>query len=454
MRLKGGHNIVLRGRPSSSVVELPEPEVLFLPLRSRRFVFSELCVREGERVRTGQTLARDRANFGVPLIAPRAGTVRLDSAQDHVALENITKEPEKTHHPGKDIQNVPKVMNRHKLLTLGAWQFLFDAHTGALPDPLGTPRAVIVSTLSLEPFAARGDVQLRMGLSNFAGGLEHIRALLGHQLIHLMLPDVKSGFAHYMQETLRGYAWLKLVTVPLRNPFDNPAILARALGLRAKRGQPVWGLRTEGVLAVDRALTHSRPCTDRIVSLGGPGVSEPTHIRAVPGYPLRDILSPRVSPVPVRVLDGGVLTGEVIAHGQLGLGAECSGLTVLPERTEREFMGFLRPGWGRHSYSRCFLSALRRSFPGRLTTAMHGARRACVSCGFCDEVCPSGIMPQLIHKYLYQGALEEAERAGIDLCVGCGLCSYVCPSKIGLRRQFLDAREAIRSELRPKEASV
>ena len=449
MRLKGGHNIVLRGRPSSSVVELPEPEVLYLPLRSRRFVFSELCVREGERVRTGQTLARDRANFGAPLIAPRAGTVRLDSAQDHVTLENIVKEPEEAHH----LQDVPEGTKRSKLLTLGAWQFLCDAHTGALPDPLGTPRAVIVSTLRLEPFAARGDAQLRGGLSSFASGLEHIRALLGRSPVYLVLPDIQSDFARRVRETLCGYAWLRTVAVPLRNPFDNPAILARALGLRAEPGRPVWAVRTEGVLAVDRALTVSRPCTDRIVSLGGPGISKPTHIRAVPGYPLRDILSPRVSQAPVRVLDGGVLTGEVIAHGQLGLGAECSGLTVLPEHTEREFMGFLRPGWGRHSYSRCFLSALRGPFAGRLTTAVHGARRACVSCGFCEEVCPSGIMPHLIHKYLYQDALEDAERAGIELCVGCGLCSYVCPSKIGLCRQFLDAQEAIRAELHPEEAS-
>ena len=129
------------------------------------------------------------------------------------------------------------------------------------------------------------------------------------------------------------------------------------------------------------------------------------------------------------------------------------GLTVLAEHTERELLGFMRPGFTRRSYSPTFMSALRPAFSERLNTALHGERRPCVSCGFCEEVCPAGIMPHLIHKYLYQDALEEAEQAGADLCVGCGLCSFVCPSKIELRRQMADAAEQIKQELHPVETA-
>ena len=112
----------------------------------------------------------------------------------------------------------------------------------------------------------------------------------------------------------------------------------------------------------------------------------------------------------------------------------------------------MRPGFDRRSYSNCFLSLLRGRFRERLDTAMRGEGRPCVSCNFCEEVCPAGIMPHLIHKYLYQDALEEADAAGVDLCVGCGLCSYVCPSKIELRGQLLEARERIQQELHTQEA--
>jgi Na+-transporting NADH:ubiquinone oxidoreductase subunit A len=130
----------------------------------------------------------------------------------------------------------------------------------------------------------------------------------------------------------------------------------------------------------------------------------------------------------------------------LGIDTECRGLTVLPELQEREFLGFIRPGWDRSSYAACYLSSLRDKFRERLSTGLHGEGRPCISCNFCEDVCPAGITPHLIHKYLYRDLIEEAEQARVDLCIECGLCSYVCPSKIDLRSQIIDSKVLIAQE--------
>ncbi len=96
------------------------------------------------------------------------------------------------------------------------------------------------------------------------------------------------------------------------------------------------------------------------------------------------------------------------------------------------------------------MSLLRGKFRENIKTGLRGEGRPCVACGFCEEVCPSGIMPHLIHKLLYQDELEEVEKYRIDLCVGCGLCSFVCPSKLELGKQFFDGRDLIREELHPQ----
>lgn len=57
MRFRGGHNILLQGRPDGMIKLMPEPEVLYLPLRSRRFSFDEVCVEEGQQVNGGDVLA-------------------------------------------------------------------------------------------------------------------------------------------------------------------------------------------------------------------------------------------------------------------------------------------------------------------------------------------------------------------------------------------------------------
>ncbi|MGB3087186.1 MAG: 4Fe-4S dicluster domain-containing protein [Phycisphaerae bacterium] len=450
LRTKGGYNVPLAGKPTGEIRALPEPDALYLPLTSRRFAFTQTVVEDGAEVAPGEVLATDPANFDVPLLAPRAGTVRLGTVENHITLENTRREMERPVQVGTPDGHSIEV-KRRRLVRLGAWQFFEDANTGRLPDPSGVPRAVVVSTARLEPFGPRGDAQLAGRLDAFERGLEHLQSLLEYQPIYLVVPDVQSPLAREVHESLRGLAYLRIVTIPLRYPFDHFALLARGLGLEADPSRPVWALRTEGVLAVDRALTACRACTERIISFGGPAAREPAHLSAVAGYPLEDILAGALSEEPARIINGGALTGETIGEAHKGLDAECAGLTVLAEPRRRELFAFLRPGWTRRSYSVCFLSALRRAGPEPLTTALRGEKRACIACGFCEEVCPARIMPHLIHKYLYSGALDDVERLGVDLCVGCGLCSYVCPSKIELREEFLEVQEQLAEERRHAE---
>ncbi|MBN1359047.1 MAG: 4Fe-4S dicluster domain-containing protein [Sedimentisphaerales bacterium] len=452
MKLRGGYNIFLQGRPGSTIKAMPEPKTLYLPLSSKRFRFSAIHVADGQDVALGDVLATDPNNYDVPLLAPRAGSVRLGQVEDTVVLENIAKSQEYADTNGRmeEVQHVERTFGaagaqRRRLMMLGAWQFLHEAHSGRLPDPLGTPQAVLVSTLSLEPFTARGDVQLQARLLNFTRGLEHLQSLLEYQPIYFVLPDIKSEFASIVRNHIRGYASVKMVELPLTYPYDDFAVLARSLGLSSGNG-PVWALRTEGVLAVDRALTAGKPCVTRIISIGGTGVVSPGHLRVVSGYPLKCITDKHVFEPHPRIINGGIMTGEAFGPGALGIDTECRGITVLPELQEREFLGFMRPGSERSSYWPCFLSSMVQRFAERLTTAMRGERRPCISCNACEEVCPAGISPHLIHKYLYRDLVEEAAAARVDLCVECGLCSYVCPSKIDLRAQFVEAKNGIARE--------
>jgi len=226
VRFRGGHNVLLKGRPESAIKVMPEPKVLYLPLRSERFTFSDIQVEEGDKVKGGDVLAKDPDNHGVPLLAPRAGTVRLGAAENHIVLEDVALSEERADMVEEEMQHIEKEMgvggiNRYKLLALGAWQFFYDAFTGELPDPLGTPQAIIVSTLSLEPFVARGDVQLHRRLLNFTRGLEQLQSLLEYQPIYLAMPNITSEFANLIRNQIRGYAWVKMLEIPLKYPHDN-----------------------------------------------------------------------------------------------------------------------------------------------------------------------------------------------------------------------------------------
>ena len=451
MRFRGGHNLRVAGKPSGTVDRLPGVGRLFLPLASERFAFTEVAVDDGAHVVAGQAVARDPQNHGVPLIAPRCGTIHVGPREIVLDVEDGSADNSTPRDPQAGPRHVgsassPPEAVREKLLGMGAWQFFRDAHTGVLPDPFEAPRAVIVDTLALEPFLPRGNVLIEEWFDGFTRGLEHLQSLLEYQSIHLVMPEIQSALAKRIRDAVRGHAWIKIVGIPLRYPAGNAALICRRLGLKSQGEGPVWAVGVRGVLAVDQALTDSLPAVDRIITLGGPAAASPRHLHLPVGYPLEQILDGVWPAQDVRVLNGGLLGGVLVPEEQRGVDCECRALTLLPDSPEREFLGFMRPGADRQSYSRSFLSALRPPFAERVSTLLRGERRPCVACGSCEKVCPAGIMPHLIHKALYADALDEVETLRADLCVRCGLCSYVCPSKIELRQQIIDAVEAVRNE--------
>ena len=94
MKVRGGYSVRLAGAPSGTVEELPSPEKLGLPLKSRRFTFSDVAVKDAEKVRVGQVIARDPSNYLVPLLAPAAGTIRMVKGASFLEITELTGDKE------------------------------------------------------------------------------------------------------------------------------------------------------------------------------------------------------------------------------------------------------------------------------------------------------------------------------------------------------------------------
>lgn len=450
MKLRGGYNIRLAGRPAGRICAPARPEILLLPQRAARVRFNKLLVKSGQSVRCGQPLAVASGHFDLPLIAPRDGVVRLRVHRGHIQLESLGEgEPQMSETPDS-----PYGDQRQALIDRGAWLFLHDVFGGQVPDPALRPTAAIVSTTCLEPFAGpRGDVLLGESMDAFLSGLDCLTVFVDGT-IHVAVPVGNHPLAQQLRQALAGKSQIRIVDIPLRYPADHFSVLVRHLGLKPAKGQAIWGIRTEGVLALNWAWNVGRPVVDRTLAIGGSAASDPIHVRVPLGYPIDRLLNDRVIDQPHRVIDGGILNGRTVDEHQLGVGVESTGLTVLLEPTRRELWGFVRTGLDRISYSNCFMSLFRPKFVEPLTTALRGEHRPCIGCGYCEELCPVGIMPHWIHKLAYQDALEEIDRCASHRCVACGLCSYVCPSKLDLRREILEVNETIRRDLHAVDADA
>ena len=91
-----------------------------------------------------------------------------------------------------------------------------------------------------------------------------------------------------------------------------------------------------------------------------------------------------------------------------------------------------------------------------MDTNIHGEHRPCIACTYCDNVCPVGILPHLLHRYVQRGVIDETiVRYRIFDCIDCNLCTYVCTSKIPLAQLMRKGKDSLKAEgLDPRGRAV
>ena len=459
MKKKKGYLPRISGRPGSGIrtCELASP--LRIPLRVAGGQYTAV-VKAGDSVVAGGRLAElPIAGGSLTLPAPHAGKVdHVDEEEGLLTFSVIDPSPHAWSRPTfADPTTLSFEKARELLAAAGIWPGIWDSAGRSVPS-LDTepPKAIVVKAVVTEPFRARGNVILETDLDLFFKGLTYLERLSGEFApTYLILTAVQHPLARKIKKAVAGLAWVRPVFVPLTYPAGNSQYIWRNLRKSEKKlgaKDSVWFFDLQSVMDIARCLAEGLVPSRRIISLGGPGYQQGQHVVAPIGTPLTELCGDLENFDDLRVIRGGMFAGNQINPQTAVVGHLDDGFTFLPEGTDREFLSFMRLGLDRPSYTPNYLSFFRRSEALSTTTSIRGERRACIACGYCEDICPVDIMPHLIWRFLGKDLLEEAQSAGAELCVKCGLCSYVCPSKIELSESIARGIENIEQELSAEAA--
>lgn len=170
--------------------------------------------------------------------------------------------------------------------------------------------------------------------------------------------------------------------------------------------------------AVYDAVENKKPLIERVVTVTG-AVKEPKNLLVRIGTPVQDIIDycGGFLGEPRKVVMGGPMMGFALSNLDVPMMKGTSGILVFREED---------------------LPDLKQC--------------NCIRCGRCVDVCPMGLIPSVMDRFVVREMYESLADWHVMNCIECGCCSYDCPSRRNLAGGFKTSKREVMKVLKAREA--
>ena len=437
-KIKKGLRLPISGEPVQAVQDGGAPWTVALLASDYAGLRPTMRVEVGDDVRRGQLLFEDKKTPGVGYTSPGAGKVAAIHRGERRAFQSIVIELSQSEKGGRsggaEESSFPSFTGKHPggllrddvarlLIESGMWTALRGRPFSRVANPNDKPRSVFVTAIDTNPLAPSVDVALEGRHSDFEHGLIALSKLTDGPVFVCTSPGSR-------------------VPIPRDNQFHHEEFQgphpAGTAGLHihqldpVDRNKMVWHAGYQDTVAIGKLFQTGKLDVERVIAIAGPAVRQPRLVRARVGGSTDALLRGELQEGESRVISGSVFSGREASGETLGyLGRYDRQITVLREEREREFLGWLGPGFDKFSTINTFVSKL---IPGKkfaFTTSTNGSVRAIVPIGMYEKVMPMDILPTFLLRSLLMRDVVRAEELGCleldeeDL----GLCTFVDPGK-------------------------
>ncbi|MCB0795023.1 MAG: Na(+)-translocating NADH-quinone reductase subunit A [Flavobacteriales bacterium] len=444
IRIKKGLDIRLQGEAEKVLAQADPAKVIAIKPTDFHGLTPKLLVAQGDQVKAGTPLFRDKYNERVVFTSPVSGEVaEVVRGEKRRILEVrvlADAEPIFEEHGGGDPATMDRDAILEQLLKTGCWPFIRQRPFDVIADPKGLPKAILVPAFNTAPLAADLDFVMRNQGADFQDGLNALAKLTSGR-VHLNVSAQTTG---------REFLDAKQVQV---NTFEGPHP-AGNIGVQLhhldplNKGEVVWFCYPQDVAMIGRTLRSGHFDGIRTVAITGSEAKVRRYVRTRIGTPVAHLVG-EVGP-DVRVISGDPLSGDNVGKDGY-LGAYHSQITILPEGDAPKFFltdGWLSPGFDKFSASRSFPSWIMSGKRYAPDTNQNGEERAFVVTGQYEKVFPFDIYPVHLIKAVLVNDIELMENLGILEVApeDFALCEYVCTSKIASQRIIREGLDTYKKE--------
>ena len=399
------------------IVTADIPETLVVPMAQHLGAPAEAVVTAGDEVKEGMLIGKPSGFISAAVHCPVDGTVKeitdiylangmksaavvIEKAEGFKPAEKEKNDDWKNRSP----EELNEIVKDSGIVGLGG--ATFPANVKYMVPKGEKAEYLIINAVECEPYLSADHRIMLEKPGQIIEGLRIISKIVEPEKIAIGIEINKPDAIEIMRKQAEADNFdLEVVPLKLKYPQGDEKQLIKAVtgrevpsgGLPIAVGCVVSNVGT--VNAVYEAVALGKPLYERTVSITGLGVKNPGNMLARVGTPIRSLIEACGGMIenPAKVVVGGPMMGFSIYDLDTPVTKGTSGILVL---TDRE--------------------------------AGAGKRTACLSCGKCVSVCPMGLNPTKMFKFIDHGDYEGAMQTDLMDCKECGCCAFSCPANIPL----------------------
>ena len=278
----------------------------------------------------------------------------------------------------------------------------FPTQVKLCPPPSFKAECVIINAVECEPYLT-ADHQLMLehaeeimvGVSILMKAVKVNKAFIG-------IENNKPDAIELMTKVASSYAGIEVVPLKVKYPQGGEKQLIDAVIGRQVPAPPAIPINVGAVVqnvgtayAVYEAVQKNKPLFERIVTVTGKSLKNPSNFLTRMGTPMSQLIE-AAGGLPEdtgKVIGGGPMMGKALANTEVPICKGSSGVLIMNDKEAR------------------------RAEP-----------QPCIRCAKCVSACPMGLEPFLLATCSAHGDWERVEHEMIMSCIECGSCQFTCPS--------------------------
>lgn len=397
--------------------EMPDNETYIIPVSQHIGKPANVVVKRNDKVKVGSLIAKGDGFISANVHASVSGTVtKIDHQKDSSGYKRLSvsirkagddweDSIDKSHDLIKDISmNADEIIARVKEAGIvGLGGATFPSHVKLMVPDGSKAEVLIVNGVECEPYLTSDHRLMLEKGAELVVGTQILMKALGVKKAMIGIEENKKDAIDHLTAICEEYPEISVHGLQVKYPQGGEKQLIKALldkevpsgKIPVSIGAVVHNVGT--IYSVYEAVQKHKPLIERVVTITGDNVSNPSNFMARIGVPLNRLvaLSGGFPEHTSKIISGGPMMGKALNTVDVPITKGTSGILLVSSEEAKRRADF----------------------------------DACIRCVSCVDVCPAGLEPYLLmtlgEKRMWVRANEEDSME----CIECGSCSFVCPSE-------------------------